>query len=84
MPQDPLKIALHAASLGREVLLHYFGHLKHVREKAQAGLVSEADLQSEKVITEYLKKNTPKVGILGEEESYKRGLKKGQTSNESQ
>ncbi|MBV2168784.1 MAG: inositol monophosphatase [Bdellovibrio sp.] len=59
--------AIKAVSLGREVLLNYFGNLEHIEEKFQAGLVSEADKESERVIAEHLKKNFPSIEFLGEE-----------------
>lgn len=59
--------AIKAVSLGREVLLNYFGNLEHIEEKFQAGLVSEADKESERVIAEHLKKNFPSIELLGEE-----------------
>jgi len=59
--------AIKAARLGREVLLHYFGRLEHIEEKFQAGLVSEADKESEKAIFNYLKKNFPDDEFVGEE-----------------
>lgn len=59
--------AIKAAKLGREVLLHYYGRLEHIEEKFQAGLVSEADKESEKIIFEYLKKNFPGDELVGEE-----------------
>lgn len=59
--------AIKAVSLGREVLLNYFGNLEHVEEKFQAGLVSEADKESERVIAEHLKKKFPTIEFLGEE-----------------
>ena len=62
-----------AARAGRRVLLDYFGKLKSVREKAQAGLVSEADLESERVITEILKRDFPEVPVLGEEGAFAAG-----------
>ena len=62
-----LSQALDAVRLGREVLLSYFGNLEHVEEKFQAGLVSEADKESERVIAEHLKKNFPQMEFLGEE-----------------
>lgn len=64
-----------AAEAGRKVVLEYFGKLKKVQEKAQAGLVSEADIESERVISKILKKDFPQVPVLGEEGAY-------QTSNE--
>lgn len=59
--------AIKAVSLGREVLLNYFGNLEHIEEKLHAGLVSEADRESERVISAYLKKNFPIIDFLGEE-----------------
>jgi myo-inositol-1(or 4)-monophosphatase len=67
-----LGTAIKAVSLGREVLLNYFGNLEHIEEKFQAGLVSEADKESERVIAEHLKKNFPDIEFLGEE-SYAAG-----------
>ncbi|MGE5086263.1 MAG: inositol monophosphatase family protein [Bacillota bacterium] len=72
--QQVLGIAIKAVSLGREVLLNYFGNLEHIEEKFQAGLVSEADKESERVISEHLKKNFPDIEFLGEE-SYAAGAK---------
>ncbi len=65
-----LDTAAKAASAGRQVLLHYFGQLKKVQEKAYAGLVSEADVESERVISAILKEGFPQVGVLGEEGAY--------------
>lgn len=59
--------AIKAVRSGREVLQHYYGRLEHVEEKFQAGLVSEADKESEKVIFEALRKNFPYDEFLGEE-----------------
>jgi myo-inositol-1(or 4)-monophosphatase len=65
-----LHVGLKACRLGREVLLKYIGNLQHISEKFQAGLVSEADKESEKVISDYLRKNFPSTEFLGEESSY--------------
>lgn len=65
-----LRAASKAAEEGRKVLLHYFGQLKKVQEKAHAGLVSEADLESEKVITRELKAAYPNIDVLGEEGAF--------------
>lgn len=59
--------AIKAAQLGRKILNHYFGRLEHVEEKYQAGLVSEADRESERVIFEFLRNNFPGDEFLGEE-----------------
>lgn len=67
--EDALNKALMASRRGREVLMHYFGRLEAVEEKFQAGLVSEADKESEKVIFSELKKYFPDSEFLGEESS---------------
>lgn len=59
--------AIKAARIGREVLLNYYGRLEHVEEKFQAGLVSEADKESEKAIFDFLRKNFPNDDFVGEE-----------------
>jgi len=66
--QQLLASAKEATRLGREVLLNYYGRLSQVSEKELAGLVSEADVESEKVIVEYLKKNHPQISALAEED----------------
>lgn len=63
--------ATQAAMAGRKVLLHYFGNLKKVQEKEQAGLVSEADIESERVITEILRDAFPDIPVLGEESAFR-------------
>src|SRR4051812_22806282 len=65
-----LSTAIRAAKRGREVLMDYYGRLSQVQEKAQAGLVSEADVASEKAIGEVLSQGLPGVPILGEEEAF--------------
>lgn len=70
--QTLLKSAIEASQKARIVLLHYFGELRQVQEKAYAGLVSEADLESEKIITSHLQAALPGVGVLGEEEAFMR------------
>lgn len=65
--RELLRCALKASRLGREVLLHYFGRLEHIEEKFQAGLVSEADKESERVVSEHLRRSFPEIDFLGEE-----------------
>jgi myo-inositol-1(or 4)-monophosphatase len=65
-----LAAAREAAVEGRKVLMHYFGQLKKVQEKAHAGLVSEADVESEKVITSVLQRHFPSIPVLGEEGAF--------------
>ncbi|MGE0761695.1 MAG: inositol monophosphatase [Bdellovibrionales bacterium] len=67
-PVRAMAAAQSAARLGRQVLLDYFGRLTKVSEKFQAGLVSEADVASEKVIQAELQKLYP-ASFLGEESS---------------
>ncbi len=67
-----LRDALKAVQLGRDVLLHYFGNLSQIEHKYQAGLVSEADRESEQVIREYLNSKHPTFEFSGEE-SYAAG-----------
>lgn len=65
--EKAMAVGLKACELGREVLLKYFGRLEKVEEKFQAGLVSEADQESEKVIIDYIKNFFPNSEFLGEE-----------------
>lgn len=59
--------SLKACRLGRQVLLSYFGELKKIEEKFHAGLVSDADKESERVIKSYLLEKYPGTFFLGEE-----------------
>lgn len=65
-----LYTAIRACRAGREVLLAHFGKLEHVEKKFKAGLVSEADRNAEKTITEVLKKAYPRSEVLGEESAH--------------
>jgi myo-inositol-1(or 4)-monophosphatase len=67
--------AIYAARLGREVLLKYMGKLEHVEHKFQAGLVSEADKESEKTIFDNLRKNFPDDIFMGEESYFENSTK---------
>jgi myo-inositol-1(or 4)-monophosphatase len=62
-----LDVAMKAADASKAVLNSHFGNLRKVEEKHQAGLVSEADRESEKTIVDLLRKSFPDHGILGEE-----------------
>lgn len=64
---DRLRAAFEAADRGREILIKYFGHLNRVSHKERAGLVSEADVESEKAIAAVLKKYFPNSRFHGEE-----------------
>jgi myo-inositol-1(or 4)-monophosphatase len=68
--EEALMVALKASRQGREILLSYFGNLKAVESKEKAGLVSEADRESEIAIQKVLNGTFPQFGFLGEESSY--------------
>lgn len=67
-----LRDAIKSVQMGREVLLRYFGNLSKIERKYQAGLVSEADRESESVIRSQLLSKYPDFEFLGEE-SYASG-----------
>ncbi len=63
-----------AVQSGRELLLNYYGKIKNIQFKEKAGLVSEADQESEKLIQKMLHDKCPQFHFLGEETSYAEGL----------
>ncbi len=65
--QEYFDAASAAADEAAVLLLSYYGNLRHVSEKDQAGLVSEADKESEAIIVGRIKKLFPEHRILGEE-----------------
>jgi myo-inositol-1(or 4)-monophosphatase len=75
------KMALSTVRKGRELLLSYYGELSHVESKFQAGLVSEADRESEKLIKAGLSEINPAWEFLGEEESFLKGDAKPEKGN---
>lgn len=70
MKKSRLEAALEAIELGRACLLGYFGKINQVSSKEKAGLVSEADRGSEKIIQDYLQRYHPDVAFLGEEQAF--------------
>ncbi len=72
---EVLKKTLSTVRSGRELLLSYYGHLNHVESKLHAGLVSEADRESEKLIKTGLSLIDSSWEFLGEEESFLTGDK---------
>ena len=63
-----LKIAISAANKGGEVLKKYYGNLKSIKNKGRVGdLVTNADIEAEKIVIDYLSKETPDIAILAEE-----------------
>jgi myo-inositol-1(or 4)-monophosphatase len=75
-----LDAAFAACDGASQILNSYFGNLRMIDEKFQAGLVSEADRESEKFIIDLLQSRFPEHGILGEES----GLFSGLASENSQ
>lgn len=74
MEKSSFKAAMDAVVAGRACLLSYFGQIKHIEEKDKAaGLVSEADRESEKIIKNRLAEAFPDYDFLGEETSYLEG-----------
>ena len=70
LKRKALKVALKASQAGGRVALKYFRKLKQVDNKLDAGLVSEADRESEQVISKVIHKAFPGHKILGEETGY--------------
>ncbi len=70
--EDILQLAQSCADESHRVLMRYFGDLTQVNYKKNAGLVSEADLESERVICEKIRTHFPDHFILAEEESFKK------------
>lgn len=66
--------AMKAVLAGRACLLGYFGKINNIEEKDKsAGLVSEADRESEALIKGMLAKAFPDFDFLGEESAYLEG-----------
>ncbi len=64
--------ATNAAKLGGDILMRYFREGVQMRDKSDQGgktydLVSDADIESEKAVAEYLQKQFPGHELLGEE-----------------
>ena len=68
-----LKTALEACDGAKEILGRHFGNLRNVSEKFHAGLVSDADRESEKFIVDTILKHYPDHAILGEESGLTEG-----------
>jgi myo-inositol-1(or 4)-monophosphatase len=72
-----LRVALTACDGASRILDNYFGNLRNVDEKFQAGLVSEADQQSEKYIVGVLKDHFSEHAIIGEESGVSGSVRDG-------
>ena len=71
-----MEAATQAVEEARKILLKYFGHLSKIDSKNKAGLVTEADKESEFLVRKKLKEKFPSFSILGEEEGLKEPLSK--------
>jgi len=72
-----LNIARIAAEKGGESLMNNYGKIKTIKCKGTAGdLVTNADIECERLIIDYLDKETPNISILAEESGIK--LKDGE------
>ncbi len=72
-----LEIARYAAERGGVSLMNNYGKIKTIKCKGTSGdLVTNADIECEKIIIEYLEKETPNISILAEESGHK--LKDGE------
>ncbi len=66
--KELVKISRKAATKGGEVLRKYYGNISMIENKGREGdLVTNADLEAEKVILKYLSKKTSHISILAEE-----------------
>ncbi len=65
--------ALFAVQQGRACLLGFLGKINNIQEKEKAGLVSEADQESEKLIKSILVEKYPDFDFLGEETNFFEG-----------
>lgn len=65
-----LAAAVKASDIGQKILADYYGRISQISEKELAGLVSEADVASEKAITQYLRQEFPEFDVMGEEASF--------------
>jgi myo-inositol-1(or 4)-monophosphatase len=61
------EVASIVAQKAGEILLAHFGFVEKVKRKSQGNLVTDVDIQSEKLIIDFLKREYPDFGILSEE-----------------
>jgi len=61
------QVAIASAYQAGKVLSQYYGQLKHVEKKGAIDLVTEADVESEKVVKSIIQSQFPKHGIVAEE-----------------
>lgn len=64
-------LAIDAAQLAGKILIKYFNSIKDFKVKKDAGIVTKADIESEKALSKFFNKETPGFGILAEEDGAK-------------
>ncbi|MBW2358889.1 MAG: inositol monophosphatase [Deltaproteobacteria bacterium] len=62
-----LETARLAARAAGKILSRMFGHVNHIKKKGNIDLVTEADLEAEKIILKTIRRDFPKDSILSEE-----------------
>ena len=70
---DIKRVGMSAAYKGGEVLRTHFGNLEAINKKGAIDLVTEADIESEKVIIESIRRSFPEHSVLAEESGLERG-----------
>jgi myo-inositol-1(or 4)-monophosphatase len=65
-------VAIQAAKEAGEFLLDNFGKIKYIKEKGHRQLVTELDLEAEKIIKDLIIKNFPQENIISEENPVKK------------
>jgi len=65
-------IAIQSATLAGKFLLDNFGKVKQIKEKGHRQLVTELDLEAEKIIKDLITKNFPQENIISEENPVKK------------
>ncbi len=67
MAEKHTQISIKAAKEAGKILMKYYGKVKKIVEKSPNNYVTEADLESEKIIIGLIKKNFPAHQIISEE-----------------
>jgi myo-inositol-1(or 4)-monophosphatase len=67
MLEKELAVAREAAKAAGKALYERFGHVNHIMKKGEIDLVTEADLQAEKLILQRIRRAFPNDNILAEE-----------------
>ena len=67
MWEKEINIARHAAQEAGKILNHMFGQVTQIKKKGEIDLVTEADLESEKIILDIITLNFPQDSIITEE-----------------